>query len=138
MPPIRFYGQSDFPNGKTMRESEEEFIESLHDDVNKRQYRQRAPQRMTDVVSRLFARRGYARVQSAMNYAERWQAAVGDSISRQTRVGNLRQGILEVVVSNSIVVQELSFQKAQIIRRVNEGLTENAVRDLRFRVGSIA
>jgi hypothetical protein len=95
------------------------------------------PQRIADVLSELMARRGYARVQSAAAYDEAWRKAAGDLAGKHTRVGSLKRGTLEVVVTNSVLVQELMFQKAALLKTLNQLLPGQGIKDVRFRLGAI-
>ena len=83
------------------------------------------------------AKRGYARVQSAAVSAEAWRDAAGDLAARDTRLGAVKRGVLEVLVANSTLVQELGFQKAGILKRLGELLPDEKITDLKFRVGPI-
>jgi hypothetical protein len=71
------------------------------------------------------------------DYQRVWQAIVGDVLGKETRVGNLRGGVLHVIAANSTVVQELSFRKPQILARLKDEFTNPRVRDLRFTVGPV-
>ena len=51
--------------------------------------------------------------------------------------GRLRRGTLEVTASNSTIIQELTFQKQQILTQLQAALPDARIRDIRFRVGSI-
>lgn len=92
---------------------------------------------MADVLSTLMARRGYAQLQSITQCQAAWQESVDQRLAQHTRAGNLRRGILEVFVRNSTVLQELSFQKKQLLKKLAEQPGEQNISDLRFRVGSI-
>jgi predicted nucleic acid-binding Zn ribbon protein len=92
---------------------------------------------MGDVLSELMSRRGYAQVQSIAGCAGAWQDAAGTHFARHSRAGHVRRGVLEVIVRNSAVLQELSFQKKQIVQRLAELAPERRIRDVRFRVGEI-
>ena len=50
--------------------------------------------------------------------------------------GGLRRGTLEVVVTNSTLMQELGFQKADLLETLTRLLPDQGIKDLRFRVGS--
>ncbi|MEN6367439.1 MAG: DUF721 domain-containing protein [Thermoguttaceae bacterium] len=97
----------------------------------------RGPQAIGNVLSELMARRGFARVQSAGAYEAAWREAAGAMIARYTRVGPLRRGTLEVIVANSTLVQELGFQKSQLLKNLAELLPDEGIEGLRFRVGNI-
>ena len=120
-----------------MTSLETELITSLDQDVRRRQYYPRDPRRMADVVSHLFARRGYARVLGNEDYQQAWQVIVGDALGNDTRVGNLRGGVLQIVAANSTVVQELSFRKHLILARLKEEFANQRIRDVRFIVGPV-
>ncbi len=83
------------------------------------------------------ARRGYARVRGAEAFEEVWRDVAGEMIAQYTRVGALRRGKLEVIVANSTLVQELTFQRGSLLRGLNEQLPDEGIKDLRFRVGTI-
>ena len=71
----------------------------------------RGPKMIGDVVSELMARSGFGRLQSAEAFDAAWREAAGPLTAKYSRVGRLRRGTLEVVVANSVLVQELGFQR---------------------------
>jgi len=89
------------------------------------------------VLAQLITARGYGRIQANADFAAAWQAAAGETLARFTRVGQLRRGQLEVTVANSTIMQELTFQKQQILAKLQHELAEAKIRGLRFRVGAI-
>ena len=97
----------------------------------------RGPTAIGDVLSELMARRGFARVQSAANYDAAWREAAGPLAAQYTRPGQLRRGTLEVVVANSTLVQELGFQKQELLKSLAALLPDDGIKNLRFRVGNI-
>jgi hypothetical protein len=97
-----------------------------------------SPKRIGEILPELMARRGYARVQSAAKYEAAWRQAAGTLIAQYSRVGGLRRGRLEVIVANSTLVQELGFQKSEILRTLGTLLPEEGIEDLHFRVGTIS
>jgi predicted nucleic acid-binding Zn ribbon protein len=96
-----------------------------------------SPQPIAEVLAQLLARRGYARQTAAANCEAAWQEAVGAPLARVTRPGNIRRNVLEVFVANSTVLQELAFQKTQLLDRLRQSLRDESIRDLRLRVGPI-
>jgi predicted nucleic acid-binding Zn ribbon protein len=96
------------------------------------------PVAIGNVLSELMARRGFARVQSAANYEAAWREAAGPLVAQYTRVGQLRRGSLEVIVANSTLVQELGFQKQELLKNLASLMPDEGIKNLRFRVGSIA
>ena len=88
-------------------------------------------------MSQLLARRGYAQVQSAALCESAWREAVGQKLAPHTRPGNVRRGVLEVLVASSSVMQELAFVKAKVIKQLAQLAPDQKIRDVRFRVGPI-
>ena len=97
----------------------------------------KGPQKIADVLAQLMARRGFARTRAAANCEAAWREAAGELAARFTRVGQVRRGKLEITVANSTLVQELNFQKRNILRTLTRLLPEDQIRDLRIRVGPI-
>jgi predicted nucleic acid-binding Zn ribbon protein len=96
------------------------------------------PQPIASILSELMARRGYARVRSAAAYDTAWRAAAGPLAAEYSRVGALRRGRLDVVVANSTLIQELVFQKPDLLKTLAKLLPDEGIQDLRFRVGVIS
>lgn len=109
----------------------------LHDDYQRKQVRIRPPQSVANVLSQLLARRGYAHVQTAAACDAAWQQAAGPRFAKDSRPGNVRRGVLEVVVRNSAVLQELTFMKVQVVKKLAQLAPEQKIRDVKFRVGAI-
>jgi predicted nucleic acid-binding Zn ribbon protein len=97
----------------------------------------RSPEKIGNILTELMARRGYARVQSAQAHEAAWRKAAGALAAKHTRIGALRRGKLEIIVTNSTLVQELMFQKSSLLKTLAELLPDEAIKDLRFRVGVI-
>ncbi len=99
--------------------------------------RGRSPQPIAEVLSELISRRGYGRVQASNQLHHAWCQAVGKSLAQFSRPGKLRGNTLEVVVADSTLVQEFTFQKIQLLEALNGQLEHHDIRELRFRVGAI-
>ena len=109
----------------------------LHDDYKRKSIRIPPPKQMRDVLSQLLAKRGYAQVQTAATCDAAWREAVGQKLAADTRPGNVRRGVLEILVRNPSVSSELGFLKAKIVKTLTKIIPEQKIRDLRFRVGAI-
>jgi predicted nucleic acid-binding Zn ribbon protein len=64
-----------------------------------------------------------------------WAEVVGPVLSRNTRPSWIREGVLRIVVSNSIWLQELRFAEEELRERLNTRLGRQAVSKIQFRVG---
>ena len=116
--------------------AEDDFVEILAE-AQQRQRRPRAPVRIADVMSRLLARKGYAQLQQGLQWEAAWCDAVGERLSKHSRVGRTNRKVLEITARNSAVLQELTFQKRKLLKRLQAAAGANHLRDLRFRVGEI-
>jgi len=103
-----------------------------------RRHYARKPKTIGNILAQLITARGYGRIQADANFADAWQTAVGPALAKYTLPGRLRRGVLEVTVSNSMTVQELTYQKPQLLTKLQTVLPDTRIRDLRFRIGSIS
>jgi predicted nucleic acid-binding Zn ribbon protein len=100
--------------------------------------RGRGPRPLSEVLAELFAARGLGRIQSAKRLEDAWNAAVGEPNCRQTKVGEVRRGVLNVTVAHSSLLEELAaFQKPRILEALRQNMPDVQVLDIRFRVGLI-
>jgi predicted nucleic acid-binding Zn ribbon protein len=97
----------------------------------------RGPEAIGNILPELIARRGFGRPSGAAAYEAAWSEAAGPLAAGFTRVGGLRRGTLEVIVANSTLVQELMFQKPELIKALARLLPGQGIKDLRFRLGAI-
>src|SRR5690242_4596030 len=95
------------------------------------------PKKIGDVLAQLVARRGYAREQSSAALETAWRQAAGEQTAKFTQVGGIRGGTLEVMVANNLLVQELGFQKVDLLERLQRLAGDQKVNNLRFRVGPV-
>jgi predicted nucleic acid-binding Zn ribbon protein len=96
----------------------------------------KGPERLSEVLSRLFAARGWGRQQDRLRLERAWAAAVGAEYVPITRVSGFRRNVLEVEVKGAVPMQELSqFHKKKVLERLRKGLTGVTIADLRFRAG---
>jgi predicted nucleic acid-binding Zn ribbon protein len=116
--------------------AEDDFAQLLKE-AQQRQRRPRAPVRIADVMSRLLARKGYAQLQQGLQWEAAWSDAAGERLSKNSRVGRTNRGVLEITARNSAVLQELTFQKQKLLKKLQAAAGANNLRDLRFRVGEI-
>ncbi len=86
------------------------------------------------LVSQLMSRRGYAEQAASSEFHAAIVASVGNELSASVRVGQLRQGVLQVFATDSVTLQELNFQKRKILRAICNDLPHANVTDLRFRI----
>jgi predicted nucleic acid-binding Zn ribbon protein len=95
------------------------------------------PEPLGEILSRLFAARGWGRRQDRLHLEEAWSATIGSPGAEHTRVGTLRRGVLEIEVNNAVLFQELAnFQKRRLLEQLRSRLPGTPLSDLRFRLGT--
>ncbi len=91
--------------------------------------------RLSDVVTRQLARRGYVDEKTDDAIQSAWSDVVGESFARHTRIGAIDRGTLLVTVAHSAISQELAFRKAQILAELRRRLPQHGIKELRLRSG---
>jgi predicted nucleic acid-binding Zn ribbon protein len=95
------------------------------------------PKSAADVIAQLVQKRGYAQVRVDRERREAWQTAAGPHFAAVTEPGQIRRGVLEVTAANSLVMQELTFEKERLLAEIQQALPDARIKQLRFRVGQI-
>jgi predicted nucleic acid-binding Zn ribbon protein len=96
----------------------------------------RGPRALADILGELFAARGYGRSLARQELEDAWSAAVGEPLCRQTHLGEVRRGVLNVSVSHPALLEELAaFRKAELLTALRQGAPGTTIHDIRFRVG---
>lgn len=62
-----------------------------------------------------------------------WAESVGHDVNRVTQVVGVENGVLKVVVKDSVWRQELVMMKSEIVRKINDRLGGEVIKDIRFR-----
>ena len=64
-----------------------------------------------------------------------WSEVVGEEVARRSRPDRLRNGRLQVIVGDTVWLQQLSMLKPQILARLEAHLGTPVVREIFFTVG---
>ena len=89
---------------------------------------------ISDILERLTKKLGIEKKMQEQNLLLVWDEVVGKQICRHARPANIRRGRLTVKVENSGYIQQYSFLKEEIKKKLNEKLGKNLVREIVFRV----
>ena len=96
----------------------------------------KGPEKLGEILSRLFTARGWGRRQERLRLEQAWAEAAGPEHAAHTRTAALRRGVLEVVVDNAVLLQELAhYHKRRLLEQLRRRLPEVTITDLRFRAG---
>jgi hypothetical protein len=98
----------------------------------------RGPRALSEILGELFTVRGYGRIWVRQELEDAWNAAVGEPECRQTQLGEVRRGVLNVTVSHPALLEELAaFRKPALLMALRLGAPGTTIHDIRFRVGSV-
>jgi predicted nucleic acid-binding Zn ribbon protein len=98
----------------------------------------RGPRVLSEILGELFTARGYGRLRALGELEDVWNTAVGEPHCHQTRVGEVRHGVLTVVVAHPTLLGELAaFRKSELLQALRTGAPGTTIHDIRFRVGPI-
>jgi predicted nucleic acid-binding Zn ribbon protein len=106
-----------------------------------RERRERGPEPLADILSRLFVSRGWGRKSERLRLEAAWEAALEAilplPLRQHTRVASLRRGVLEVEVNAAPLMQELNqFHKRRLLAALRQALPGTTIADIRFRAGA--
>ena len=62
-----------------------------------------------------------------------WGETVGNKISKNTEPMSVKNGILVIKTTNPVWKQELQIQKTEIIKKLNDKLKKNIIKEIRFK-----
>jgi predicted nucleic acid-binding Zn ribbon protein len=97
----------------------------------------RGPENLADILGRLFTSRGWGRKNDRLRLEAAWAEAAGPDLLKDTRLGGLRRGVLEVEVKSAVLLQELTqFHKRALLAKLRKALPGVTLTDLKFRAGA--
>jgi hypothetical protein len=98
----------------------------------------RGPKPLSEILGELFTARGYGQIRARAELETAWANAVGEPACRQTELGEVRRGVLNVTVAHPALLEELSaFGKAKILSALRTEAAATTIHDIRFRVGAL-
>ena len=67
----------------------------------------------------------------------RWGELVGERLAARTQPHSLKEGVLAVIVASSAWLNELSFMRGELVRRINEVIGASTVTAIRLFAGPV-
>jgi hypothetical protein len=67
----------------------------------------------------------------------RWREIVGEQIARQAQPESLKNGVLLVLVQNSVWLSQLRFMAEELQKKLNRELASHEIKEIHFRQGQL-
>jgi predicted nucleic acid-binding Zn ribbon protein len=93
----------------------------------------RGPERVGDLLKTFFQDKLPKNFGDEAKVFGAWPKAVGGDVSRQARPVSFRNGILFVETRHPVWTMELTSRRHHILRKLNEAIGADAVREIHFR-----
>ena len=91
------------------------------------------PTMIRDLLAQLIRRKGLVDRSATKGLELVWNQAVGPELGRFSKPRKIRGGILEVVVSNSAVLEQLrGYLHQEVLEKLQSGLPDSEVRSIRY------
>jgi len=95
------------------------------------------PSPVSEVLERVFSKRGIRKKMKEMNTLKLWREVVGKEVDKHTYPFSVRKGNLFVRVDNSGWLAQLTYLKEKIILEFNKKQGKKVIKDIYFRLGEI-
>jgi len=92
------------------------------------------PRAIGGLVSRLLARTGYDQTAAIDALSAAWEQVAPPAFRGASQAGQVRRGVLDVLVSHSALVQEMGFHKRELLARLAAIVPAEGITDIRCRV----
>ena len=90
-----------------------------------------------DVIKNVFANLESAANPSRESIELLWKELVGEDGFRHSRPVAIRKNILNVIVDNSVWMQELAMQKRSILKGLKRKLGRDRISEINFKIGEL-
>jgi len=96
------------------------------------------PKPLATVLQAVLVEKGLGRKLGMAAIEKAWEEVLGPQKAAMTRLGQMRRGVLHVVVGNSPLLSELThFYKPALLKALKKSGACAGVSDIRFRLGSL-
>ena len=97
----------------------------------------KGPEKVGDVLGRLFTSRGWGRKNDRLRLEAAWAEAAGEELLKSTRLLGMKRGVLEVEVKNAVQMSELAqYHKRGLLAKLRKLLPGVTLTDIKFRAGA--
>ena len=89
------------------------------------------------VLKKVLKNKGWEKKVREHRVFEVWEDEVGGPIAENTMPKSVSRGVLFVIAKSSVWVQELTLKKPEILKRLNQRLGGELIKDIKFAQGEI-
>ena len=91
------------------------------------------PQSIKNLLSDLLNVKGFTAINNTISLTAAWKQSVGEPILKNTEILDFKNGKLIIKTSNSIWRNELSFQKNELLNKLQKAEPELNITEIVFR-----
>lgn len=92
-----------------------------------------SPSSLKNALTRLIRRKGLANRSAAESLNAEWGRIVGPEIGRRSTARRIRDGVVEVVVTNGAALEELrGYLHESVLEQMKTSLPESNIRSIRY------
>jgi hypothetical protein len=99
--------------------------------------KEKDPEHIGVILKELFRDQEWEKHLKASLLLLRWQELVGSQIAKQSQPEFIKDGVLQVRVENSVWLNHLRFLGEELRQKLNEKLSPQEIKEIRFRQGSL-
>jgi len=125
-------------NAYQSNQDDEREFERIANQLQQKRWWGRDPKHGSELINQLLNKKGYGQTNASALLEQHWAETVGHTLNGKCQPGVLRRGTLEVIVQNSSVLQEITFQKRTILKALQKRLQSMDIADLKFKVGPLS
>lgn len=86
-----------------------------------------------NILSDYFKGSNFKEINDTINLIKSWNKMVGETISKNTEIINIKNGKITIKTSNPIWRNELTFQKEDLLNRLKKEEPESSIEEIEFR-----
>ena len=86
-----------------------------------------------DLLSEYFKGSDLKEINETINLNKSWKKIVGKTISQNTEIVNIKNGIIKIKTTTPIWRNELTFQKEELLNKLNKEEPDLKVKAIEFR-----
>ena len=91
------------------------------------------PKSIKDLLSDYFKDSNFEEINHTINLNKSWKKIVGKTISKNTKIVSINNGKITIKTSNPIWRNELTFQKHDLLNKINKEEPELNIKEIEFR-----